>query len=208
MTDYSIYLITHKHEHFPRLQKEILPEKLNLFDGTGYDSFSKIINECAASANTETVIMMSYKVTPNAGHVKQVLELLDTGYGFVAPSRFAFFGFRKELFRKMGCMDERYYRGGFEDNDFYIRLKEANIAGYVTNEIPFTNQKSTWGDYTPAFQFFKKKWGVTHAKPSNVTRLLPEEKYEYDFGPSKPIKFMTWDKSVITGYVPTKYTLK
>jgi len=208
MDDYSIYLITHKHEHHERIQKEIEPEKLHLFDGTGYDSFSRLINECTVSAPTETVIMMSYKVTPNIGHIKQTLELLDKGYAFVALYRFGFFGFRKELFRKIGFMDERYIQGGFEDNDMYIRLEEANLAGYIVTEMPFSNSPSTWGDYTPGFMHFKKKWGVTHPGPSEVTRLLEEEKYDYDLGPSKNIDFLSWDKSVITGHNPTKYKLR
>ena len=208
MSDYSIYLITHKHEHLPRIQKAIAPEKVELFDGTGYDSFSKIINKCTVSAQTETVIMMSYKVTPNAEHVKKTLELLDQGYAFAALYRFGFFGFRKELFRRIGFMDERYIRGGFEDNDLYIRLKEANLAGYIVTEMPFSSEPSTWGDYTPGFMHFKKKWGVTHPGPSEVSRLLPEEKYKYDLGSSKPFDFMTWDNSVITGHNPTKYKLK
>ncbi len=207
MNDYSIYLITHKHEHHARIQKEIEPEQLNLFDGTGYDSFSRLVNECTVSAPTETVILMSYKVTPNIGHIKQTLELLDQGYAFAALYRFGFFGFRKELFRRIGFMDERYIQGGFEDNDIYIRLKEANLAGYIVTEMPFMNIQSTWGNYTPAYHFFLKKWGDV-SQNGFIHRYLPEEDYsfKYDLGPSKPCEFLTWDKSVVTGHNPTKHT--
>lgn len=207
MKDYSLYLVTNKHEHHARLQKEIPQETLNLFDGTGYTSFSKLVNDCTVSSSTETVILMSYKVTPNQSHIDKSLELLDKGFAFAALYRFGFFGFKKQLFREIGPLDERYIGGGFEDNDLYIRLREADLAAYVTTEMPFMDIPSTWGNYTPAFQHFKTKWGVTHAGPSDVHRLLSEEQYKYNFGESIPCTWMSWDKNNITGYNPNKYNL-
>lgn len=208
MKNYSLYLISNKPEQHARLQSELGSETLDFFDGSGYKSFAKLINDCTVFSSTETVILMSYKVTPNLSHITKTLELLDQGFAFAALYRFGFFGFKKQLFREIGMMDERYIGGGFEDNDLYIRLKESNLAGYITTEMPFMTISSTWGDYTPAFQHFKNKWGVTHSGASIVKRLLPEDKYDYNLGKPITCDWLSSDKSIITGYNPNKYTLE
>ena len=207
MSNYSIWLLTHKHEYFNDIQKRIEPEKLNLFDGSNSISFSKLINDCISQSNTEINICMSYKAQPTFEHIQKTLNLLDKGYAFVALYRFGFFSFKKQLFREIGPMDERY-PWGFEDNDFYIRLKEADLAAYITTEIPFLNLPSSRSNYDSGFEHFKKKWGINHDKAGEVTRQLQEELYNYDFGSSIPCKWLSSNFNNIQGYNPNKYTLK
>jgi GT2 family glycosyltransferase len=209
MNNYTSFIISNKPEIVPVIQLSISPEPVTLFDGTGCASFSRLVNSCAAKCNTEIVIMMSDKVLPRAEHVHKLLNLLNNGYGFVGLYRFAFFGFKKELFRKIGPMDERFVGGGFEDDDFYIRLKEANIAMYVTHDVPYNTALSSW-DQTRTQEIFINKWipsviPNTKLKNSQVQRRLPENPHNYNFGLPVPTKFLSWEYTVATPSKARKY---
>jgi hypothetical protein len=191
---YTVYVVSNKPEKFPPIVNSLKPIRTNYFDGSGFESFSKLINCCVTSCPTETVIIASDKVLPNAGHVQKTLDLLDKGYAFVGLFAFAFFGMKKELFRQVGFLDERYVGGGFEDYDFYVRLAESNLAAYVTTEVPYYSGGSSW-DYTNSYKFWGKKWYHTwepeNPIPKSLTRTLPEEKYNYDLGPNIPVTFLS-----------------
>jgi GT2 family glycosyltransferase len=141
---------------------------------------------------------MSDKVLPKAEHVKKAIMLLEKGYGFVGLYRFAFFAFKKELFRQIGPMDERFVGGGYEDDDFYIRLKEADIAMYVTEEMEYERAASSW-DQSTTVNHFIAKWMPDYnpnIKLSHnlVCRRMPEPNHNYDFGPSVPTTFLSWEE--------------
>jgi hypothetical protein len=207
MKDYTCYVISNKPELFNEIKQDIAPEELHYFDGTGYTSFSKLVNDCVANCPTEIVIIMSDKVRPTKENVNRAVELIKQGHGLVALYRFAFFGFKKELFRKIGMMDERYIGGGYEDDDYYIRLKEANISMHVTEEVFYKRSFSSW-NYSKSKIHFTSKWmDTTHPEwhadakrsPAFVKRALDEMPYSemYDLGPSVPATFLNWDKSFI-----------
>jgi len=198
---YSMYVISNKPHLFPAIQKSLEPEKVNYFDGTGYGSFSRLVNSCVEKSASEITIIMSDKVLPTKEHVDKTLELINQGYGIVGLYRFAFFGFKKELFRTVGPLDERFAGGGYEDDDFYIRLKEANISMYMSEEIPYTVKESSW-NYSLSKPHFINKW-IPEFDPNvklhhnKIKRLLPEDLHSYNFGDKKPTKFLEWKKSVI-----------
>lgn len=90
--------------------------------------------------------------------------------------------------------DERYAGGGYEDYDFTVRLKEANLATYISEEVPYINGPSRW-DYISTFPFWQQKWrhewkDFSGGIPSRLVRTLPEEKYNYKLGASAPTKFL------------------
>ena len=210
---YSCYVISNKPQLFAGIEKSILPEKVNYFDGTGYPSFSKLVNECTAKADNEIVIMMSDKMLPTAANVQKAVSLINQGYGLVGLYRFGFFGFKKQLMRQIGMMDERFVGGGYEDDDFYIRLKEANIAMYITEEVEYSKSRSSW-NYDRSRIHFLQKWIDTEnpnynpdAKASSefVKRKLPEEVSNYDLGPSIDTKFLTADHTVAQPRKSRKY---
>jgi hypothetical protein len=201
---HSSFVISNRPHLFEPIQQSIFPEPVKYFDGTGYPSFSKLVNSCISSADTETVILMSDKVIPTNNDVNRLLELLDQGYAMVAFYRLAFFGFKKQLLRKIGMFDERFVGGGFEDDDFYIRLKEANLGVYITHEIPYTKSSSGW-NYSLAQGHFVNKWGDV-AQIGNLKRTLEEEQYQYDLGTEIPVEFLPWDQSVILTTKVKKYT--
>jgi GT2 family glycosyltransferase len=194
MSDYSCYLISNNIQTYSGISKSLEPETLKYFDGANYPSFSKLVNDCVHQADTETVIIMSNKVLPTVEHVKKTLNLLQDGFAFVALYRFGFFAFNKELFRKIGPLDERFVGGGYEDNDFYLRLYESNLSMYITEEVPYIRSASSW-NYERSKGHFFNKWGDT----SNlIKRRLEDETYSYNFGPTTNQNFLEWKNSYIT----------
>jgi predicted glycosyltransferase involved in capsule biosynthesis len=198
---YSLYVISNKPHLFPTIQESLQPEQVTLFDGSRCQSFAKLVNSCVEQAPTEIVIMMSDKVLPTAEHVKKILELIKQGYGIVGLYRFAFFGFKKELFRRIGPLDERFVGGGYEDDDFYIRLKEANISMYLSEEVQYNKSQSSW-NYALSKPHFINKWlpnfdSTIKLHHNKIKRLLPEELHSYNFGEREVTKFLEWEKSVV-----------
>lgn len=195
MKNYTCYLISNKSEFYDPISNSISPEELIFFNGEGFPSFSKLVNTCVESCPTEIVIMMSYKVLPTADHIKKMVDLIDEGYGLVAMYRFAFFGFKKELMRKIGVLDEYFIGGGGEDDDFYVRLKESNISCYVTEEIPYTPLETTWGGYLHAKKQLREKWGGFR-KVDSIKRQYEENNWGYDLGPPTNDIFLPFESSV------------
>jgi GT2 family glycosyltransferase len=211
MKEYSCFLISNKPWLLEEIQKEASPEEIKLFDGSGYPSFSKLVNTCVSKSPTEIVILMSDKVRPTAAQISKTVSLINEGYGLVALYRFGFFGFKKELFRKVGMLDERYVGGGYEDDDYYIRLKESNVSMYVTEEVEYRKSVSSW-NYDLSRPHFWNKWVNTNhpewhpqakRSASFITRKIPEEDYSqvYDLGNSTGDSFLDFSRSVIQ---PTK----
>lgn len=185
---YSLYVISNKPHLFKPIVKSITPERISYFDGSGFNSFSQVVNNCVARCYTETVIIMSDKVLPTQEHVHKTIELLESGYAFVGLYRFAFFGFKKELMRRIGMMDENHIGGGYEDDDFYIRLIEHNLAMYVTHDVPYTPKPSSWNPEA-ARQYHFTKWQY-NPNTNILQRHLPDPVLNYDLGPSVPTNFL------------------
>jgi len=197
MKDYTCYHISNKPELFPILQECMKPESVHFHDGTNIESFSKLLNTCVEKCPTETVIMMSDKVRPNVDHLYKLLKLLEDGYAFVGMYRFAFFGFKKELFRQIGPMDEGFIGGSYEDDDYYFRLKEANLAAYLSHEVPYQGAKSGWKS-EHALNYFIKKWRPKHFPDyKKVVRQFPENPHSYNFGTATGAKFLSWQYTQI-----------
>ena len=210
---YSCYVISNKPHLFEPIKQSMVPEKINYFDGTGYPSFSKLVNVCTEEADTEIVIIMSDKVLPTAADVQKTVSLINQGYGLVGLYRFGFFGFKKQLMRQIGMMDERFVGGGYEDDDFYIRLQEANIAMYITEEVAYSKSKSSW-NYDRSRIHFLQKWIDTdnpkynpEAKASKqfVKRKLTEDTYNYNLGPAIDTTFLSADQTLAAPRKSRKY---
>jgi hypothetical protein len=193
--EYTLILFSIHPEELPEIQRGLGNIPVTYFDGTGYSSYSKVVNAAIASAKTETVILMSDKARPSAAHVHKTLELLEQGYGFVGLHEFRFFGFKKQLFREMGLFDEGYITGGYEDDDIKNRLIERDIAFYLTNECPAVVRQTHW-NYEGSRPYFVSKWNYQFYpqtdKVQYITRLTPEPTYStYDLGKSVPTRFLS-----------------
>jgi hypothetical protein len=196
MKNYTCYLISNKPEFYDTIRNSVYPEELVFFNGEGFPSFSKLVNTCVESCPTEIVILMSYKVLPTADDVKKMVDLIDEGYGLVAMYRLGFFGFKKELMRRIGVLDEYFIGGGGEDDDFYVRLKESDIGCYITEEVFYTPSATTWGGYLHGKKQLRQKWGGFR-KVDSIKRQYEENDWGYNLGPSTKDKFLTFDQSVI-----------
>lgn len=207
--NYKCFVISNKPHLFQEMKDNAFPYELIFFDGSKVNSFSQLVNRCASSSPTEIVIMMSDKVMPKKENIEKVLSLLEKGYGLVALYRFAFFGFRKELIRQIGPMDERFVGGGYEDDDFYIRLQESNISMYVTEEVEYKKSRSSWS-YSLSLLHFIKKW-IPEYDPNiklhnnKIKRLLPEKSLDYNWGEKTNYKFLDWSHTFVNASKAKKY---
>lgn len=177
MIDYSTYVISHRPELVLEVQ-ENLPDAIH-FDGTNYPSFSKLVNSCVAQCPTEIVVICSDKVRPSILDIQEMVRLLvQDSWGLVQFYRFACFALRKELFRVVGFLDERYISGGHEDNDFIVRLVCSDIGTLQQERVPYIFAPSTWNS-DKAKRHFLRKWKIDGVK---VVRQLPEDIYDYSLG--------------------------
>jgi hypothetical protein len=146
-----------------------------------YDSYSELINHCVATSPTEHIIFINDRTTPHPHEVIHILELLEEGYAAATKYSVGFMGFTKELVRKIGWWDERYYGGGCEDDDFVLRLRLHNLAYYESLEGTYD---MTWKtplqpidgrECAVSAPYFHSKWKF---EEDSVTRVIKEQKYE------------------------------
>jgi len=163
-----------------------------IFDGKGYPSYAKLINDCILSAKEEIVIIVNHKIRATPLDIYKMLHLINKGYGLVCMRNFYFYGFKKDLIRKVGFFDERYIGGGCEDSDLIRRLIENKIGWYDSIETSLIIIPSSW-DQSKAHEFHNKKW-----KNVGLERLLPDEKYDYDLGPYQGAEFLGLEHTVLS----------
>jgi UDP-N-acetylglucosamine 4,6-dehydratase len=203
-TEYSIYLISNDQSKHSILQTCLPNENIRFFDGTDYPSFSKLVNDAVLDSPTELVLLMSDKVRPTSSQVSKILSLLQSGYAFVGLYRFGCFGLHKETFRRIGGLDTRYIGGGFEDYDYVVRLIEADLAFYITEEVTHIDTPSKWrrnGKY-PGYSHWVEKWKHLWVEgnrvPISITRTIPEEPVSPKLGASTGQQFKKHSQSSFT----------
>jgi len=190
MENTSIIIVTRDTHLAEPVQQSIFPLQCKVFHAPGYPSFSKVCNDAIMSAENEIIIICSHKVRPTPLDVRRTVDLINEGYGLVALFSFAFFGFKKELIRRIGFFDERYIGGGYEDCDMVRRVSEAGISIYEERSVKYIETPSSW-DQSKTRSHFLAKWEENWSEPweknphsGSVHRKLPEETYPYDLGPS------------------------
>lgn len=168
------------------------------FDGAGYPSFSKLINDCVLSCTTDYIIICNDKSRPNKEHFDKMFELINEGYGFVGLYTFGFFGFHKSLIKKIGFFDERFINGEYEDCDFMRRIALSNIAMYLSYEIPYLEIGSSW-KRMGAREHYIKKWKEANPPHDLVCiKKMKEENYDYNLSIDNEINnFLTYDRSIV-----------
>jgi hypothetical protein len=196
MKDYTIIVPSNR----DNLKDETINHLINIGEnpiyknGHGYPSFSKLINDCVIECPTEIVIVCNDRARPTKEDLSRLLLLIEKGYGFVGLYAWGFFGFKKELFRQIGFMDERFVGGNYEDCDYMRRMLEGNIAMYNVFEIEYNeNVKSNW-DNSQTKLHYDNKWINGEGF---IKRLINEENYGYYIGNKTNQKFLEWDKSIL-----------
>lgn len=171
-----------------------------------YDSYSQMVNEAVVTSPTEYIILMNDRTVPKPREVLHILHLLQSGYAAATKYSVAFMGISKELFRTLGWWDQRFIGGGYEDDDFVLRLRMANLAYYESLEAEYDKSwksplRPDGGDACALSEpFFNRKWSQ---EDEQIVKVLPEEPYpEYDrlIGPRQPQirnSWLDWSHSVI-----------
>ena len=146
-----------------------------------YDSYSELVNEAVATSPTETIILINDRTIPTPQEIQFMLQMIHRGYAAVAKWSVAFMAVTKELFRNIGWFDQRFYGGGWEDDDFVLRLRLANLAYYESLSCQYDQTwkspllKEDGAACAVSGPFFQQKW---QQFPHEIKRVIPEEKYE------------------------------
>lgn len=201
--DFTIILGVRENNLGLPVAKSLHPLRTHILEGKDYPSFSKLVNDCITLSPTEIVIFCSHRVRPTPKDIERLLQRIDDGYGLVTLYRLGCFGFRKELIRRIGFFDERFAIGGWEDNDFFLRLQEADIAYFEDESIPYVAGDSLWkhpeDKPKKSKEHFNAKWHRDE-KFMTMTRMLPEVTH-YDLGESdKSIVFKKWSDSHLLNF--------
>lgn len=175
-----------------------------------YDTYSELINDSMVTSETEYVVLINDRTHPKPHEVEKILQCLDNGFAAATQYSVGFMGFSKQLLRTIGCWDQRFYGGGWEDDDFVLRLKLANLAYYESCEAeydyhwktPLQPRDGLKGEKSGAF--FRKKWVIDDHNKVNglgsITKVIAEENRVLDLGDSRPDivdSWKSWDESVI-----------
>ncbi|NBO99285.1 MAG: NAD-dependent epimerase/dehydratase family protein [Proteobacteria bacterium] len=197
-TDFTIVIGVKEETLAQPVVKSLHPLQTHILIGKDYPSFSKLVNDCITLSPTEIVIFCSHRVRPTPKDIERLLQRIDDGYGLATLYRLGCFGLRKELVRRMGFFDERFLIGGWEDNDFFLRLQEADIAYFEDESIPYIGGESLWkhpeDKPLKSKQHYNAKWDRNETFMT-MSRLLPEITH-YDIGESdKSVVFKKWSES-------------
>jgi hypothetical protein len=131
-----------------------------------YSSFSQMINEAIDDTDSEFMIFCNPKTKFTSDDIEFILEKLSNGYCYASVVSFGFFGFPKELIRRIGMLDESFIGGEFEDDDFAIRLshfKKAVWWGYDYDKYIFYLSKSNNLKHI-SYPIFKRKYKIENNK--------------------------------------------
>jgi hypothetical protein len=146
-----------------------------------YNSYSELVNDAIITSPTEWMIFINDRTKPIAQEVEHILQLLENGFAVATKYSVGFIGYSKQLIRTIGWWDERYYGGGYEDDDFVLRLRLANLAYYESEESTYDK---SWisplrpvggGGCRESQPEFRKKWAVMK---NEIRRVIPELNYE------------------------------
>jgi nucleoside-diphosphate-sugar epimerase len=198
--DYSIVIGVRDEELANPVIESLKPLNASVIIGNNIPSFSKLVNDAIMKCNKDIFIFCSHRVRPTKNDIQTLLNRIDEGHGLVTLYRLACFGFKKELIKRIGFFDERYLVGGWEDDDFNIRLREADISYYEDESITYIKGDSLWkhpeNKPKKSFEHYRKKWIIDN-KLATICRTMGEST-NYNIGKSDSnIVFKKWNESVI-----------
>lgn len=150
--------------------------RANKFSGS-YSNFSQLVNEAIVETSSEFMVFINPKTQINRQDIHTIIDDLCNGYAWSSVCSFGLWGATKELFRRVGMMDERFIGSEYEDNDFAIRLKQFGKAinwRFVLNKYPWS--KPVLPQMRGATQtLYPTKWHI-HDGVYYRTDLFTEEK--------------------------------
>jgi FlaA1/EpsC-like NDP-sugar epimerase len=188
-----------------------------------YNCFSKMINEAiykSSLKNNEILIICSHRVRPTPDDMDRMVQKIHEGYGMVAFYRLGCFGFKLDLIREIGFFDENFIPAGYEDDDFFFRLQESDIALYEDKSVEYIPGPSLWQQELYDFEgvpykqpitykYFIQKWNRDHIKMI-INRKILERDVFYKIGDKTgQTVFKKWNESVLLdGNLQKYYTVE
>jgi hypothetical protein len=152
--------------------------KYQVYIGDRVNSFSELVNNCIKMCDTDIFIFCSHRVSPTDNDIERLVHLLNSGYGYVGLYRFACFGIHMDVINKIGGFDENFIRGGYEDDDYRIRLQCRNIAFYEDHSVEYRAGVSTWANENINVNIFNKKYKIDNN--SKTIYILTEDTNSID----------------------------
>jgi len=144
----------------------------------GYNSFSQMVNEATCETTSEFMVYINPKTNPTIEYVNEIIHDLCNGMCWSAKVAFGLFGTTKQLYRRIGMMDERFVGGEFEDDDFSLRLKrfgkairwEFDVSVYPWDPSPLPSMRGSTSS------LFMDKWMEFEPHTYSLNPLYKEEK--------------------------------
>jgi len=172
-------------------------------------SFSKMVNECLKDTQSDIMIFCSKKVQPTMININRIIELINQGYGYVGLYRFACFGIHKKVINSIGYFDEEFIWGGCEDDDFRIRMNNANIGFYEDHSVKYTPGIGAGGgrNCDKAVKRWRNKYTICNISKT-ITINLPETCNYNKLTYTNDIKFKEYKDSVFIKNIHTEYSSK
>lgn len=128
-----------------------------------YVSFSQMINESVIITESEFMIFINPKSEVKPDDVYNIIDDLCDGYALSTVIAFGFWGCTKQLFNKVGLMDERFIGGEYEDDDFIIRLIENDLAicwNFVEDNYDNSSPQIQTHTRGISANIFREKWNI------------------------------------------------
>lgn len=179
MSNIKIYSPSVREWFFDELKDSVKPYECCFVNGKDTTCFSNLLNNIIVNSDSDIVIISNDKARPKPSDVDKMLSLIDNGYGFVCLYRLGFFGFHKDLIKKVGFFDERFVKAGCEDNDMFLRLRFCNISSYISEEINYLDKVPSMWEHSASERFFYKKY-LFDKKNNIINKVIGEETYSYD----------------------------
>ena len=171
----------------------------NIFKGN-YASFSQIMNEGISASKNEFIVFLHQNCQVEFSIMEKLIMLACSGFAFASEINFGFFVCTKQLFRKIGLVDERFIGGENEDVDFFFRMKMADLAIYENgNNFICPGKIKSWGsirgisrtifeekwirkDNTTGINFFVNDWYLSNVYSDEKKLLDGENKIDIEKG--------------------------
>jgi hypothetical protein len=159
-----------------------------------YTSFSQMVNDAIDDTDSEFMIFCNPKTNFTSDDVETIIDRLSNGYCFASVVNFGFFGFSKELIRRIGMMDENFIDGEYEDFDFIIRLNHFGKAIYwAHDENKYGTKKSKYTNMRHvSYAFFHEKYHFFNGKVYIDKNMFKHKNISKRHSKTKSLIFNSW----------------
>lgn len=111
------------HEDYKNFRSVFIPEK---------SSLTELWNLSIILSPTDWALICNDDIIFKDGWLEYLEEkILENKYLIINLFNYGAMAIHKRAILRLGWFDERFRGGGFEDNDYQLRISEANFKGYV-----------------------------------------------------------------------------